>query len=99
MNNIFKKGIISLLSLSVLCPVSTLAYTKTESVFSNLNTDGSVSKLVDSNNTYNEYQNRVKKIFFEEYNLSEEEFNKIECVNEIPLEESDEFLSFIQICY
>ena len=57
-------------------------------------------KFVDINEkTYNEYQNRVKKIFFEEYNLSEEEFNKIECVNEIPLEESDEFLSFIQICY
>jgi protein-tyrosine phosphatase len=57
-------------------------------------------KFVDINEkTYNEYQNKVKKIFFEEYNLSEEEFNKIECVNEIPLEESDEFLSFIQICY
>ena len=57
-------------------------------------------KFVDINEkTYNEYQNKVKKIFFEEYNFSEEEFNKIECVNEIPLEESDEFLSFIQICY
>ena len=38
---------------------------------------------------------KVKKIYFEQYNFSEEEYNKIECVNEIPLEESDEFLSFI----
>ena len=53
-------------------------------------------KFVDINEkAYNEYKNKVKKIYFEQYNLSEEEFNKIECVNEIPLEESDEFLSFI----
>ena len=53
-------------------------------------------KFVDINeNVYNEYKNKVKKIYFEKFNLSEEEFNKIECVNEIPLEESDEFLSFI----
>jgi hypothetical protein len=57
-------------------------------------------KFVDINEkTLNEYINKVKKIFFEEYNLSEDELNKIECVNEIPLEESDDFLSFIQICY
>ena len=53
-------------------------------------------KFVDINeNVYEEYKNKIKKIYFEQYNLSEEEFNKIECVNEIPLEESDEFLSFI----
>ena len=53
-------------------------------------------KYVDINeNIYNEYKNKVKKIYFEQFNLSEEELNKIECINEIPLEESDEFLSFI----
>ena len=53
-------------------------------------------KFVDINeNVYNEYKNKVKKIYFEQFNLTEEEFNKMECVNEIPLEESDEFLSFI----
>ena len=53
-------------------------------------------KFVDINeNVYNEYKNKVKKIYFEQYNFSEEEYNKIECVNEIPLEESDEFLSYI----
>ena len=53
-------------------------------------------KFVDINeDVYNEYKNKVKKIYFEQFNLSEDEFNKIECVNEIPLEESDEFLSFI----
>jgi len=53
-------------------------------------------KFVDINEKmYNEYKNTVKKIYFEQYNLTDEEFNKIECVNEIPLEESDEFLSFI----
>ena len=36
MKNLIKKGFISLLSFSVICPVSAL--TKTESVFSNLNT-------------------------------------------------------------
>ena len=57
-------------------------------------------KFVDINEkSLTEYKNKVKKYFFEEYNFSEEELNKIECVNEIPLEESDEFLSFIQICY
>ena len=53
-------------------------------------------KFVDINeNVIEEYKNKIKKIYFEQYNLSEEEYNKIECVNEIPLEESDEFLSFI----
>ena len=53
-------------------------------------------KFVDINeNVYNEYKNKVKKIYFGQYNMTEEEYNKIECVNEIPLEESDEFLSFI----
>ena len=53
-------------------------------------------KFVDINeNTYNEYKNKIKKIYFKQFNLSEEEYNKIECVDEIPLEESDEFLSFI----
>ena len=53
-------------------------------------------KFVDINEkVYNEYKNKVKKIYFEQYNFSEEEYNKIECVNEIPLEESDEFLSYI----
>ena len=47
MNNLIKKGFVSLLSLSVLCPVSAL--TKTESVFSNLNTDGSVNKTMVTN--------------------------------------------------
>ena len=47
MNNFIKKGFISLLSLSVLCPVSAL--TKTESVFSNLNTDGSINKTTVTN--------------------------------------------------
>ena len=49
MNNILKKGFISLLSISVMCPVNTLAYTKTESVFSNLNTDGVVNKTTVTN--------------------------------------------------
>ena len=49
MNNILKKGFISLLSISVMCPVSTLAYTKTESIFSNLNTDGVVNKTTVTN--------------------------------------------------
>ncbi|MBO6195600.1 MAG: hypothetical protein J6O56_04620 [Bacilli bacterium] len=47
MNNFIKKGFVSLLSLSVLCPVSAL--TKTESVFSNLNTDGSINKTTVTN--------------------------------------------------
>ena len=49
MNNILKKGFISLLSISVMCPVNTHAYTKTESVFSNLNTDGVVNKTTVTN--------------------------------------------------
>jgi protein-tyrosine phosphatase len=57
-------------------------------------------KFVDINEkSLTEYKNKVKKYFFEEYKFREEELNKIVCVNEIPLEKSDEFLSFIQICY
>lgn len=47
MNNIFKKGLVTLLSLSMICPVNAL--TKTESVFSNLNTDGSIDKTTVTN--------------------------------------------------
>lgn len=49
MKNILKKGFISLLSISVMYPASAFAYTKTESVFSNLNTDGSINKTVVTN--------------------------------------------------
>ena len=53
-------------------------------------------KFVDvSENLCKEYENRVKKTFFTRFNLSEEQYNKIESINEIPMEESDEFLSFI----
>ena len=47
MKNIIRKGFVSLLSLSMICPVSAL--TKTESVFTNLNTDGSVNKTTVTN--------------------------------------------------
>ena len=55
-------------------------------------------KFVDINESIcNEYINKVKKIYFEEFNLSEDDYNKMECVKEIPMEESDEFLSYIQL--
>ena len=53
-------------------------------------------KLVDINeNVYNEYKNRVSKIFFKQYGLTDEQCNEIENIIETPLEESDEFLNFI----
>ena len=53
-------------------------------------------RFVDiGDNAYNGYKNKVKNIFFSQFNLSDEDYNKIEFINEIPLEESDEFLSFI----
>ena len=53
-------------------------------------------KFVDINESvYNNYKNKVAKIFFQQYGLTEEQLNKIDCINEIPLEESDDFLSFI----
>ena len=55
-------------------------------------------KFVDINESIcNEYINKVKKIYFEQFNLSEDDYNKMECVKEIPMEESDEFLSYIQL--
>ena len=41
----------------------------------------------------NEYKNKVIKIFYKD--LTEEEMNKIDCINEIPMEESDDFLRLI----
>ena len=53
-------------------------------------------KLVEINeNTYNEYKNKVSKIFFKQYGLNDEQCNNIENVVETPLEESDEFLNFM----
>ena len=53
-------------------------------------------KLVDINESvYNNYKNKVIKNFFQQYGLTEEQYNKIDCINEVPLEESDDFLSFI----
>ena len=53
-------------------------------------------KLVDINeNVYNEYKNKVSKIFFKQYGLTDEQCNEIENIIETPLEESDEFLNFI----
>ena len=53
-------------------------------------------KLVDINeNVYNEYKNRVSKIFFKQYGLTDEQCNEVENIIETPLEESDEFLNFI----
>ena len=53
-------------------------------------------KFVDINeNVYNEYKNKVSKIFFKQYGLTDEQCNDIESVIETPLEESDEFLNFI----
>ena len=43
----------------------------------------------------NEYKNKVIKIFYKDLNFSEEDINKIECINEIPMEESDDFLRLI----
>ena len=43
----------------------------------------------------NEYKNKVIKIFFKDMKLSDDDINKMECVNEIPMEESDEFLNLI----
>lgn len=47
MKNILKKEFVLLLSLGITCPVNAL--TKTESVFSNLNTDGSINKITVTN--------------------------------------------------
>ena len=53
-------------------------------------------KLADVNeNVYNEYKNKVSKIFFKQYGLTDEQCNEIENIIETPLEESDEFLSLI----
>ena len=53
-------------------------------------------KLVDINdNVLNEYKNKVINIFYKQYGLTDEQCNNIETVNEIPLEESDEFLNFL----
>ena len=53
-------------------------------------------KLVDINeNVYNEYKNKVSKIFFKQYGLTDEQCNEVENIIETPLEESDEFLNFI----
>ena len=53
-------------------------------------------KLVDINeNVKNEYKNKVSKIFFKQYGLTDEQCNEIENIIETPLEESDEFLNFI----
>ena len=53
-------------------------------------------KLVDINeNILNDYKNKVSKIFFKQYGLTDEQCNDIESVIETPLEESDEFLNFI----
>ena len=43
----------------------------------------------------NEYKNKVIKIFFKDMKLSDDDINKMEFVNEIPMEESDEFLNLI----
>ena len=53
-------------------------------------------KLVEINESdYNEYKNKVSKIFFTQYGLNDEQCNNIENVVETPLEESDEFLNFM----
>jgi protein-tyrosine phosphatase len=53
-------------------------------------------KLADVNeNVYNEYKNKVSKIFFKQYGLTDDQCNEIENIIETPLEESDEFLSLI----
>ena len=53
-------------------------------------------KLVDiDDSALNEYKNKVTKIFFKQYGLTEEQCNNIETIVETPLEESDEFLNFI----
>ena len=53
-------------------------------------------KLVDINeNVFNEYKNKVSKIFFKQYGMTDEECNNIESIIETPLEESDEFLNFM----
>ena len=53
-------------------------------------------KLVEINESdYNEYKNKVSKIFFTQYGLKDEQCNNIENVVETPLEESDEFLNFM----
>ena len=53
-------------------------------------------KLVEINESdYNEYKNKVSKIFFTQYGLNDEQCNNIEFVVETPLEESDEFLNFM----
>ena len=53
-------------------------------------------KLVDINEkVYNEYKNKVSKIFFKQYGLTDEQCSQVENIIETPLEESDEFLNFI----
>lgn len=49
MNKLLKRGLGTLLCLSILCPVNAFAFTKTESVFTNLNTDGSLEKTIVTN--------------------------------------------------
>ena len=43
----------------------------------------------------NEYKKKVVKIFFKDMKLSDNDINNMECINEIPMEESDEFLDLI----
>lgn len=49
MNKTIKRINISLLSIICLMPINAFAYTKTESVFNNLNTDGSINKTIVTN--------------------------------------------------
>ena len=43
----------------------------------------------------NEYKKKVVKIFFKDMKLSDNDINNMECINEIQMEESDEFLNLI----
>lgn len=49
MNKTIKRINISLLSIICLMPINAFAYTKTESVFNNLNNDGSINKTIVTN--------------------------------------------------
>ncbi len=58
--DIMKKGVISLLVLSMLStPVSSYALTKEETVYSKLNTDGSFKKTLVNEHYYNENKDRT----------------------------------------
>ena len=47
-------------------------------------------------NVYNEYKNKVSKIFFKQYGLAHKQCNEIENIIETPLEECDKFLNVIK---